>query len=188
MTQLRRDGIIASQGGIDVYSIKELAHLTGRTEQTIYRLARDNEEFKSVWEQEQTRSEKGKRLYGENVLSWLANHYNLSTTQEEKSDNARQTAQNAVRPSEDREKVENLIRENEALRGQIEALKRENELLRQQLSAAENRERDNKEIIGNALLCLQQATQTQKLLAMAKPSVFQRIRQHFSKQHMETEN
>ena len=47
-----------------MYSIKELAHLTGRTEQTIYRLARDNEEFKSVWEQEQTRSEKGKRLYG----------------------------------------------------------------------------------------------------------------------------
>ena len=171
-----------------MYSIKELAHLTGRAEQTIYRLARENEEFKRVWEQDQTRGGKGKRLYGENVLSWLTNHYNLSAAQEEKSENASQTAQEAVRQPEDGEKVENLVRENEALRGQMEALKRENELLRQQLAAAESRERDNKEILGNALLCLQQATQTQKLLAMTKPSVFQRLKQSFSKQHAETEN
>lgn len=171
-----------------MYSIKELAHLTGRAEQTIYRLARENEEFKRVWEQDQTRGGKGKRLYGENVLLWLTNHYNLSAAQEEKSENASQTAQEAVRRPEEWEKVENLVRENEALRGQMEAIKRENELLRQQLAAAESRERDNKEILGNALLCLQQATQTQKLLAMTKPSVFQRLKQRFSKQRAETEN
>ena len=50
-----------------MYSVKELVLKTGKTEQTIYRLARENEEFRTIWEQSQTRIGNKKR-YGEDVL------------------------------------------------------------------------------------------------------------------------
>lgn len=170
-----------------MYSIKELVLKTGKTEQTIYRLARENEEFRTIWEQSQTRIGNKKR-YGEDVLAWLINHYNLSSMSEQDVGASFYRAFNGQIPQPTAQQVETLIRDNEALKGQIEALKRENELLRAQLDTAERREKEDKEILGHTLLCLQQATQAQRLLDTSKPSVFQRVKQLFSKPRAEQEN
>ena len=170
-----------------MYSVKELVLKTGKTEQTIYRLARENEEFRNIWEQSQTRIGNKKR-YGEDVLAWLVNHYNLSSVAEQNVGASFYSASNGQIPQPIAQQVENLIRENEALKGQIEAIKRENELLCAQLATAERREKEDKEILGHTLLCLQQATQAQRSLDTPKPSVFQRVKQLFSKPRAEQEN
>ena len=163
-----------------MYSVKELVLKTGKTEQTIYRLARENEEFRTIWEQSQTKIGNKKR-YGEDVLTWLVNHYNLSSVAEQDVGASFYRASNGQIPQPTARQVESLIRDNEAL-------KRENELLRAQLDTAERREREDKEILGHTLLCLQQATQAQRLLDTPKPSVFQRVKQLFSKPRAEQEN
>lgn len=170
-----------------MYSVKELVLKTGKTEQTIYRLARENEEFRTIWEQSQTKIGNKKR-YGEDVLTWLVNHYNLSSVAEQDVGASFYRASNGQIPQPTARQVESLIRDNEAFKGQIEALKRENELLRAQLDTAERREKEDKEILGHTLLCLQQATQAQRLLDTPKPSVFQRVKQLFSKPRAEQEN
>lgn len=165
-----------------MYSMKDLSRLTGKTEQTLYRLGRKNSDFKRVLEDNQRTVSNGKR-YNENVLKWLLGHYEITAPTEIDLPAHSVKPSEAVLPEPTPPADEILIRENEALQGQIEALKRENDLLRSQLTDAANRERDLNEKLGHALLCLQQSIQqSQLLLSAPKPTVFQRFKQLFKPQ------
>lgn len=165
-----------------MYSMKDLSRLTGKTEQTIYRLGRKNSDFKTVLEENQRTVSNGKR-YNENVLKWLLGYYEITEPTEADPCAPSESVQKPSIPEPTAPPDETLIRENEALRGQIEALKRENDLLRSQLSEASVRERTMNEQLGHALFNLQQALQqSQLLLSAPKPSVFQRFKQLFKHQ------
>ena len=164
-----------------MYSMKDLSRLTGKTEQTIYRLGRENSDFKTVLEENQRKVSNGKR-YGAPVLQWLLNHYEITAPTEQDPRTPSVSAPEPVLPEPTARPDEILIRENEALQGQIEALKRENDLLRAQLADASIRERTMNEQLGHALFNLGQALQqNQLLLSSPKPSMFQKIKQLFSK-------
>lgn len=164
-----------------MYSMKDLSRLTGKTEQTIYRLGRENSDFKTVLEANQRKVSNGKR-YGENVLNWLLSYYEITPPTEPDPCAPSVSVQKPSVPEPSAPLDETIIRENEALRGQIEALKRENELLRSQLSEAALREHTHNEQLGHALLNLGQALQqTQLLLAAPKQTMFQRLKQLFNK-------
>ena len=149
-----------------MYSMKDLSRLTGKTEQTIYRLGRENSDFKSVLKENQRKVSNGKR-YGAPVLQWLLNHYEITAPTEQDPHTPSVSAPEPILPEPTARPYEILIRENEALQGQIEILKAENDMLRSQLAEKTALWREDRDNLGQALLLLNQERETVKLLLPA---------------------
>lgn len=166
---------------IVMYSMREMATLIGKTEQTIYRLGRENKEFKNLLETASEKTARGK-IYDKSVLLWLLNNYKMELPTEESLGRAFQARENAPVPVSIPQSEEIHAEKINALQGEIERLKQDNENLRALLAAAEARERERNEQLSQALLCLQQEQRAQQLLLSdGRPSLWEKMKRAFKK-------
>ena len=173
------------------YTVKEMANLCGVSVQSIYNLLKGNEELAGLCEASGQKI-KGSMVYGRDVLEWLLKYYEKppETAGEPPAAIDEETVAASIK-----EAVEAKEAEIEALKQEIAASREQAAKLEADLKAAQETigrvdaerqaanalAKDLTEQNGHLLLLLGEAQKEVKLLAAPKQSIFQRIKQHFTK-------
>lgn len=151
-------------------SIKDLCQRANISQQTFYRLARDNNEFSAVIETNRVKKGNGFR-YNEAVLEWLCAYYDRETEPEAPSE----ASETPLEHDELQQQIKALTEQNEALESEITSLKAK--LL--------DAEQERKLLIGqNAQLTLllgQEKMEKQALLPAPRKPFIERVKGFFAK-------
>lgn len=163
-----------------MYDIKMLCQRSNISQQTFYRLIKENEEFRELVEK--NRQKRGNSYhYPEEVLQWLLAYYSIPSepTEEKPSTKAEtpvEASESPSKPSEtvDREKL--LLDKINALEGEIKALE----------AKLEDKEQERKALFlqNSQLLFLlsQEKQEKQALLPAPKKPILERIKELFVKE------
>ena len=157
-----------------MYDVKTLCQRANISQQTFYRLLKDNKEFRDV--AESGRKKRGNSYqYTEGALKWLMSYYAAPDTMaEEKTDAKNESAENAPKiasePPEDEGRQKPLLDEISALNQKIDALQK----------ALDDKEQERKALFvqnGQLLFLLSQEKQEkQALLPSPKKPILERIK------------
>lgn len=168
-----------------MYDIRMLCQRSNISQQTFYRLMKENEEFRELVET--NRQKRGNSYhYPETVLEWLTAYYLVSadTTRGGGATPSPPPSTASTRPFKPAEAVDrekSLLDRINALEGQIEALE----------AKLDEKEQERKALFvqNNQLLYLlaQEKQEKQALLPAPKKSFFERIKNVFSKKDSSAE-
>lgn len=164
-----------------MYDIKMLCQRSNISQQTFYRLMKENEEFRELVET--NRQKRGNSYhYPETVLEWLTAYYLVSAkSATEKKDTSSKASERPFKPFEAVDREKPLLDRISALEGQIEALE----------AKLDEKEQERKALFvqNNQLLYLlaQEKQEKQALLPAPKKSFFERIKDVFSKKDSSAE-
>ena len=163
-----------------MYDVKTLCQRANISQQTFYRLLKDNKEFRDV--AESGRKKRGNSYqYTDDALKWLISYYaSPDTMAEEKTEAKNEIAENAPKiasePSEDDGRQKPLLDEINALNQKIDALQK----------ALDDKEQERKALFiqnGQLLFLLSQEKQEkQALLPSPKKPLVDRIKGIFQKE------
>ncbi len=164
-----------------MYDIKMLCQRSNISQQTFYRLMKENAEFRELVET--NRQKRGNSYhYPETVLEWLTAYYLVSAkSATEKKDTSSKASERPFKPFEAVDREKPLLDRISALEGQIEALE----------AKLDEKEQERKALFvqNNQLLYLlaQEKQEKQALLPAPKKSFFERIKDVFSKKDSSAE-
>ena len=159
------------------YSVRDIAVKCGVSVQSIYKLIKSNDELSALCAASAGKS-KGSVFYGVDVLEWVMNYYQMTPAAAQETpvaDNEDDISQDVKTLLEAKEA------ELEALRAELSEAQEKIVRLDAERQAAIERESELIKQNGNILLLLGQAQNEIKLLSAPKQSIFQRIKQHFTK-------
>lgn len=158
-----------------MYDIKTLCQRSNISQQTFYRLLKENEEFRDLVET--NRQKRGNSYhYSDAVLDWLLSYYLVSAdSTADKGGTSSKASERHSKPSEAVDKEKPLLDKINALESEIEALK----------TKLEEKEQERKALFlqNSQLLYLlaQEKQEKQALLPAPKKSFIERIKDVFSK-------
>ncbi len=164
-----------------MFDVKTLCEKSNISQQTFYRLIRENNEFRTLVESNRQKKGNGYK-YDSAVLEWLYTYYDIGPADEQPKETPETPIEAPQSPSnglEGQEGINPLLAENEALKAQIEALKADleaKEAERQMLF------QQNAQLI---LLLGQEKQEKQALLPAPRKPIGERIRAFFSKKERE---
>lgn len=164
-----------------MYNIKMLCQKANISQQTFYRLIKENREFGEI--AEKGREKRGNSFrYPENVLNWLLEYYSIH--QEDKPDDNTEQDDRPAEPNQDYLKLkEDFEREKSILIDKISTLENERDALETKL---EEKEQERKALLlqnGQLLFLLAQEKQEkQALLPSPKKPFMERIKGIFKKE------
>lgn len=171
----------AMEGAFIMYDVKTLCQLSNISQQTFYRLIRENNEFRTLVESNRQKKGSGYK-YDSAVLEWLYSFYDISpdaTTGEAPLENALEGAESPSNSLEAEQRINSLLEEIEGLKGQIDALTADlekKEAERQMLF------QQNAQLI---LLLGQEKQEKQALLPPPRKPIGERIKAFFSRKKEE---
>lgn len=163
-----------------MYDVKTLCQRSNISQQTLYRLIKDNEEFRELVET--GRKKRGNSyLYPEEVLQWLLEYYSVSSEPTETKDT--QQEETPVKASESPSEPSETVDREKPLLDKINALEAEIRALEAKL---EDKEQERKALFlqNNQLLYLlsQEKQEKQALLPAPKKPLLERIKGMFAKE------
>ena len=155
-------------------SIKQLCEQANISQQTFYRLVRENKEFRELTEANRQKRGNGFK-YDRAVLEWLLSYYGREA---EETPSSQPTE--APKQAQEQPEAENQGTDIKALEAQIAALQEENNALKAQLIDKE-KERQALFVQTNQLLFLlsQEKAEKQALLPAPRQPLGQRIKSFF---------
>ncbi len=161
--------------------VKSLCQKANISQQTFYRLIRENKEFSSLVENNRQKKGNGYK-YDTPVLEWLYNYYDreqAEAEQEQATESPVEAPASPVEGLDGEERIKTLLEENTALHAQIDDLK-------QQL---EDKEQERRALFAqNAQLILllgQEKQEKQALLPAPRKPIGERIKALFSRKDKE---
>ena len=163
-----------------MYDVKTLCQRSNISQQTFYRLIKENEEFREL--AETNRQKRGNSYrYPETVLQWLLAYYSIPSepTEEKpapKEETPVEASESPSEPSESADREKPLLDKINALEAEIRALK----------AQLEDKEQERKALfIHNSQLLMllsQEKQEKQALLPAPKKPMLERIKGIFSKE------
>lgn len=152
-----------------MYNIKSLCEKSNISQQTFYRLLRENKDFRELVENNKEKKGNGYR-YTDTVLSWLLDYKGIELSPEEPATPTEMPPETIL--TDEREQI--LLNQIKALEAEIDGLK----------AMVEEKEQERKALFlqnANLLMLLTQEKQEkQALLPTPRPSIVQRIKSLFS--------
>ena len=164
-------------------SIKQLCEQANISQQTFYRLVRENKEFRELTEGNRQKRGNGFK-YDRVVLEWLLSYYGRAAEEKPSSQPTE-----APKQAQEQPEAASQSEEIKVLEAQITALQEENNALKAQLIDKE-KERQALFVQTNQLLFLlsQEKAEKQALLSAPRQPIGQRIKSFFSKKQEEPGN
>lgn len=164
-----------------MYDVKTLCQLSNISQQTFYRLIRENNEFRTLIESNRQKKGSGYK-YDRAVLEWLYSFYDISpdtTTEEQPLETPLEASGSPSNGLEAEQRINSLLEEIESLKSQIdgltanlEAKEAERQILFQQ----------NAQLL---LLLSQEKKEKQALLPPPRKPIGERIKAFFSRKKEE---
>ena len=141
------------------------------SQQTFYRLSKENSEFRTLVERERKKRGNGYQ-YSSDVLAWLLTYYGKEETMEEKRETRESAAEPQESPSEGQEAADKETHAAEvetALRAKIERLRA---MLEEERKERQEMVRQNAQLL---LLLSQEKQEKQLFLPAPKKSIWERL-------------